>query len=203
MTVPRCTLYQTQLSPLFAQYTYSHVTLMLVLIVLLLLFCLTKHKRLRQFGGRLQVKQLQKSLEPMRLILKEQPCLGGKTLNFADLAVAGHFAVCAPHHLNTAITIQQLMVFLSTNLYLTLLAPLHSKYQNWLWFTHPKTKEESKQGMMPFRRCMRSLGCTCRSLLRPESMSQDLTELLVRNEELWSNASVQQKVAKSSRCAGW
>ena len=133
---------------------------MLVVIVLLLLFCLTKHKMLCQFGGRLQVKQLQKSLEPMRLILKEQPFLGGTTPNFADLAVAGCFAVCATHNLNAVITLQQLMVFLSTNLYLTLIARLHSKYQNWLWFAHLKTKEEGKQGMMPFRRCMRSLGCT-------------------------------------------
>lgn len=48
-----------------------------------------------QFGGRLQVKQLQTNLEPMRLIVKEQPFLGGTVPNFADLAVAGCFAVCA------------------------------------------------------------------------------------------------------------
>ena len=48
-----------------------------------------------QFGGHMQVKQLRKYLEPMRLILTEQPLLGGTTPNFADLAAAGYFAVCA------------------------------------------------------------------------------------------------------------
>lgn len=70
-----------------------------------------------QFGGRLQVKQLQNTLEPMRLILKEQPFLGGTTPNFADLAIAGCFAVCAlPFTLKsaTAYGLQQSMVFLSS-----------------------------------------------------------------------------------------
>lgn len=43
----------------------------------------------------MQVKQLRKYLEPMRLILTEQPFLGGTTPNFADLAAAGYFAVRA------------------------------------------------------------------------------------------------------------
>lgn len=43
----------------------------------------------------MQVKQLRKSLEPMRLILTEQSFLGGTTPNFADLAAAGYFAVCS------------------------------------------------------------------------------------------------------------
>lgn len=48
---------------------------------------------LYQFGGSAKVKHLQGALEPMRRILEEQPFLGGSTPNFADLAVAGHFAV--------------------------------------------------------------------------------------------------------------
>lgn len=42
----------------------------------------------------MQVKQLRKNLQPMRLILTDQPFLGGTTPNFADLAAAGYFAVC-------------------------------------------------------------------------------------------------------------
>ena len=48
---------------------------------------------LYQFGGPSKVKHFQGALEPMRCILREQPFLGGSTPNFADLAVAGHFAV--------------------------------------------------------------------------------------------------------------
>ncbi|KAL3148037.1 hypothetical protein ABBQ38_014327 [Trebouxia sp. C0009 RCD-2024] len=47
---------------------------------------------LEKFGGSAKVKHLQGALEPMRRILEEQPFLGGSTPNFADLAVAGHFA---------------------------------------------------------------------------------------------------------------
>lgn len=41
----------------------------------------------------MKVKHFQDALEPMRLILQEQPFLGGASPNFADLAVAGNFAV--------------------------------------------------------------------------------------------------------------
>lgn len=60
------------------------------------------------------MNQLQYTLEPMRLILKEQPFLGGTTPNFADLAVAGCFAVCVSTlslNLGTANALQQSMVF--------------------------------------------------------------------------------------------
>ena len=46
-----------------------------------------------QFAGREHVPQLQQALQPMRIILEEQPYLGGTDPNFADLAVAGNFAV--------------------------------------------------------------------------------------------------------------
>lgn len=46
-----------------------------------------------QFAGREHVPQFQQALQPMRIILEEQPYLGGTDPNFADLAVAGNFAV--------------------------------------------------------------------------------------------------------------
>ncbi len=46
-----------------------------------------------QFAGGKQVPELQKALKPMQIILQEQPFLGGTEPNFADLAVAGNFAV--------------------------------------------------------------------------------------------------------------
>jgi len=38
--------------------------------------------------------RFQKSLEPMRLLLSDQPFFGGSEPKYADLAVAGAFAVC-------------------------------------------------------------------------------------------------------------
>ena len=46
-----------------------------------------------QFAGGKQVPELQKALKPMQITLQEQPFLGGLEPNFADLAVAGNFAV--------------------------------------------------------------------------------------------------------------
>ena len=58
-----------------------------------LLPILLKCTLLHQFGGAMRVKHFQEALEPMRLILQEQPFLGGASPNFADLAVGGNFAV--------------------------------------------------------------------------------------------------------------
>ena len=52
--------------------------------------------RLLQFAGRAYVPQFQQALKPMQIILEEQPFLGGTEPNFADLAVAGNFAVGCP-----------------------------------------------------------------------------------------------------------
>ena len=52
--------------------------------------------RLLQFAGRAYVPQFQQALKPMQIILEEQPFLGGTEPNFADLAVAGNFAVGRP-----------------------------------------------------------------------------------------------------------
>ena len=57
------------------------------------------------------MKQLQNSLEPMRLILREQPFLGGKNPNFADLAVAGYFAVCPILFFDPVSALQSPVVF--------------------------------------------------------------------------------------------
>ena len=46
-----------------------------------------------QFAGGKHIPELQKALKPMQIILQEQPFLGGTEPNFADLAVAGNFAV--------------------------------------------------------------------------------------------------------------
>ena len=46
-------------------------------------------------GSEANIDELQKALEPMRVTIQEQPFLGGQEPNFADLAVAGAFAVRA------------------------------------------------------------------------------------------------------------
>ena len=54
-----------------------------------------------------QLKTFQQALEPMRLLLSDQPFFGGSEPSYADFAVAGGFAVrflAAPLTLNWRVT---------------------------------------------------------------------------------------------------
>ena len=44
-------------------------------------------------GSEANLNALRKALQPLRVTLEDQPFLGGSEANYADLAVAGAFAV--------------------------------------------------------------------------------------------------------------